>query len=171
MENTHENTHLIDTQEKDMKNTEVEIEELYEDTNDYFTTEEELGHIHPDLNHNFPYPKINSGIMSINCNKTFHPTTIKVSNAQMDVLSNSYLFTNITIFTYIRPVKCNVQILNSRKSPAKRFGFVIIKIPKTNIIIPLQPSYYMLQNTRDIISQTSLKHYSEFRNVITEALR
>ena len=57
--------------------------------------------------------------------------------AQLDGGSNYHVFTNITMFTYIRPVKCNVKIINGRASPSEGFGFVIIKIPKTNIIIPL----------------------------------
>ena len=72
---------------------------------------------------------------------------------------------------YIRPVKCNVKILNGRKYPAKGFGLVITKIPNTNITIPLGPSYYMPQNPQKTISQTELKHYNEFRSVGTEALR
>ena len=40
MENTHEDTHLIDTQEQDMENTEVKQEELYKDTNYDLITEE-----------------------------------------------------------------------------------------------------------------------------------
>ena len=75
------------------------------------------------------------------------------------------------MFAYIIPVKFNVQILNGRKSPATGFGLVIIKIPKKHIIIPLWPSYYMPQNPQNAIIQTSLKHYNEFINVITEALR
>ena len=44
---------------------------------------------------------------------------------------------------YIRPVYFNLKIHNGRKSPAKFFGLVVIKITKTNIIIPLWPSCYM----------------------------
>ena len=56
-----------------MESTEVGQEEIYEDKYDYLITEEQLKHIHPDLNHNFPSPTMNSGIMS-----TFHndPETI-----------------------------------------------------------------------------------------------
>ena len=80
------------------------------------------------------------------------------------------MFTYITIFNYIRPVQCNVKILNDRKFPAKGFGLVIIKIPKTNIIISLWTSYYMPQNPQNTISQTSLKNYNKFISVITEAI-
>ena len=58
----------MDTQEKDMENAEVEQEKLYEDTNYDLITEEELEYIYPDLNHNFPSPTMNSGIMSIHHN-------------------------------------------------------------------------------------------------------
>ena len=89
----------------------------------------------------------------------------------MDGGSNSHVFTDIKLFTYIRPVQYNLQILNGIKAPEKGFGLVIIKIPKTHIIIPLWPSYYIPQNPKNTISQTALKYYNEFRNVITEALR
>ena len=71
----------------------------------------------------------------------------------------------------IRPAKCNVQIINDRKYPVKGFGFVIVKIPKTNIIIPLWTSYYMPQNPQNTILRTALKHNNGFISVKTEALR
>ena len=52
------------------------------------------------------------------------------------------------MFTDTRPVKCNVQIINGRKSPAKGFDIVIVKFPKTHIIIPLWPLYYMPQTQK-----------------------
>ena len=70
--------------------------------------------------------------------------------------------TYINIFTYNRPVKCNVHILNFRKAPVKVFDLVIIKIPKTSIIIPLWPSYYIPQNPQNTICQTSLKYWNQF---------
>ena len=51
-----------------MVNNEVEPDEFYDDTNDDLITEEELEHIHPDLDHNFPSPKMNSVIMTIHQN-------------------------------------------------------------------------------------------------------
>ena len=51
------------------------------------------------------------------------------------------------MFIYIIPVKFNVKILNFIKDPARGFSLVIIKIPKTDIIIPLWTLYYMPQNT------------------------
>ena len=76
------------------------------------------------------------------------PTITQVRNAQLDGVSNPHVFTNITMFTYIIPVKCNVQIINGIKYPTKCFGLVIVKIPKTTIIIPLWPSYRMPQNPK-----------------------
>ena len=49
-------------------------------------------------------------------------------------VSNSRILTDIIMPSYIRPIKCNVQIINGRKSPVKGFCLVIIKIPKRNII-------------------------------------
>ena len=60
---------------------------------------------------------------------------------------------------------------NVRKSPAKGFCLVILKTPETNIIIPFWPSYYMLQNPQNTISQNSLKHHNKFISVIPEDLR
>ena len=51
-----------------MVNNEVEPDEFYDETNDDLITEEELEHIHPDLDHNFPSPTMNSGIISIQYN-------------------------------------------------------------------------------------------------------
>ena len=65
--------------------------------------------------------------------------TTQVINAQLNGGSNSQMFTYITMFTYIIPVKYNVQIINGRKDPAKGSGLVIVKNSKTDIIIPLWP--------------------------------
>ena len=51
-----------------MENNEVEQDELYEETNYDFITEEELENIHLDPDQNFLYSKMNSDIMSINHN-------------------------------------------------------------------------------------------------------
>ena len=40
MENTHEDTYLIDAQEQDMKKNDAEQDKFYEDTNDELITEE-----------------------------------------------------------------------------------------------------------------------------------
>ena len=52
------------------------------------------------------------------------------------------------MFTYKRPLQYDVQILNGSKAPAKGFGLVMVKIPKTNIIMPLWPSYYIKKNIK-----------------------
>ena len=57
------------------------------------------------------------------------------------------------MLTYIRSVKFNVKIINGIKSPAEGFGIVIVKIPKTIIVIPLWPSYYIPQNPKNTISK------------------
>ena len=78
--------------------------------------------------------------------KNTQKSSTQIRNAQMDGGSNCHMFTVIIILTYIRPIKCNVKILNDRKAPGKGFGILIIKTPNTNIIIPLWPSYCMPQN-------------------------
>ena len=51
-----------------MENNEAEKDELYEETNYGLITEEVIEHIHPELDHNFPYPTMNSSVMSIHQN-------------------------------------------------------------------------------------------------------
>ena len=75
------------------------------------------------------------------------------------------------MLTYIRPVNCNIQNTKGRKPPAKGFGLIIVKNPKTNIIIPLCPSYYIPQNPQNKISKIALKDYNKFRSVRTEVPR
>ena len=64
-----------------------------------------------------------------------------------------------------------LKILNGSKSREKGFGLVIIKIPKTNIIITLWKSYYIPQNPQNTISKTTLKYYNPLKSIITEAMR
>ena len=122
----------------------------------------------PDIYHNLPTLTMSSGLMTVHNNdpdnfiddpeyfhqypswiisghggNTLQKNTNQVSTAQLDGGSKSHVFANITMFTYIRPEKWNVQILNGRKSPTKSFGLVIVKIPKIDIIILLWPSYYI----------------------------
>ena len=97
-----------------------------------------------------------------------HRTTTKVSTTQLDGGSNSHVLTYTIMFTYIRPVKCNVHIINGRNPPAKVFGLVIIKIPKQTSLYHCNHNIYATKPTKKI--QTSLKHYNKFISVITEAL-
>ena len=52
----------------------------------------------------------------------------------------------------------------------QRFRLFIIKIPRTNTIISLWPSFYISQNPQNTGSQTELKNYKQFRSVRNEAL-
>ena len=45
------------------------------------------------------------------------------------------MFVEITMVTYIRPAKCNVHIINVRKSTENVFGLVMGEIPKIIIVI------------------------------------
>ena len=77
------------------------------------------------------------------------------TNYQLDKGLTPHVFNDTNMFNYIRSVKCNVEILHVRKYPAKGIGLFIIKIPKTNNIIPLWPKYYMPQ----ICKIQSVKHH------------
>ena len=59
MNNTHEDTNLIDTQEQNIEDAEAEQEEFFEGKDENMITEEELEHIHPDLKYTFTSPTIN----------------------------------------------------------------------------------------------------------------
>ena len=54
---------LLIHKKKDIENNDIEKEDFYEETNYDLITEEELENIHPDLNHNFPSPTMNSDII------------------------------------------------------------------------------------------------------------
>ena len=51
-----------------MENNYVEQDEFHDKKNDEFTPEEELEHIHPDLDNSFPSQTMNSGGMKIHQN-------------------------------------------------------------------------------------------------------
>ena len=51
------------------------------------------------------------------------------------------------MFTYIITVKCNVQIINGRKDPAKGFGLVIINIQNKNYYTTLTIILYATKTT------------------------
>ena len=112
-----------------------------------------------------------SWFLSWNKGNKLHTTATKVSTAQLNGVSNSHVFTDVIMFTYIRPVKCNVQVINGSTASETGFGLVVIKIPKTNIVIPLWPSYSMPQNPQNIINQNALNYYNQFMSVRTEAIR
>ena len=72
----------------------------------------------------------------------------KVITAQLYGGSNSPLFINITIFTYIRPVKLNVHTINGSKVPTRGFGIFIIKIPKKHHYTTLSIILYATEPTK-----------------------
>ena len=94
-----------------------------------------------------------------------------LANVQLYGGLKSHVFTDITMFTYSRPVKCNVKILNVRKYPANVFGLIVLKIAKTNTIVPLWKPYYMPLDPQNTIIQTEIKHYNKLKSVKTKALR
>ena len=63
MDNTHGDTHLIDTHEEHNREG-AEEEGFFEDANENTTTEEELENMHLDLDHNFLSPIMNPGLIT-----------------------------------------------------------------------------------------------------------
>ena len=76
----------------------------------------------------------NSWILSGNKSNIIHLTTTQVSTEQLDGEWKYFVFTDITMFTYIISVKYNVQILNGRKPLEKGFGLVIKKIQTQTLL-------------------------------------
>ena len=52
------------------------------------------------------------------------------------------------MFTYIRPVKRNIKIINGIKAPAKGFGLVIVKTPKNNYYATMSIILYATKTTK-----------------------
>ena len=52
------------------------------------------------------------------------------------------------MLTYIRPKKCNAQILNEIKDSAKGFVIVIVKITKTNDYTTMATILYVTKSTK-----------------------
>ena len=64
--NTNEPTPLVNaTDEYLPEEPEVEEEDYFYDAREYATNEEDLNHIHSDINLNFPLPNINSGVLDM----------------------------------------------------------------------------------------------------------
>ena len=82
------------------------------------------------INDTYGFCQYHSLLISGHEGNTLHPITTQVITEQLDGGSNFHVFTSITIFTYIIPVKYNVQIINGIKAPEKGFGLVIIKFQK-----------------------------------------
>ena len=80
------------------------------------------------------------------------------------------MFNDIKSFTYTRPVKYNVQILNDSKAPAKRIPCCNKNSKNKHHYTTLAIILYATE-PKNTISQSSLKHYNQFRSVITKALR
>ena len=52
----------------------------------------------------------------------------------------------------------------------QKVGYFHGKNTPKKIIIPLWPSYYTPKKLQNIISQTAIKHYNQFRSAITKAI-
>ena len=173
-ENDHINAHEESIREDDEK------EQLFEDINENKITEAELENIHLNINQNLPLLTMNSTLMNVHHNypenfiddpeefcceykeSKIQTSTTQVINSQLDVGSNYRMLTEITMLTYIRPLKCNVQILNGRRSPAKVFGTVIVTLQKQASLCNSGHHTICHKNSQNKISQTSLKNYNPF---------
>ena len=88
----------------------------------------------------------------------------------MDGVSNSHVYTDIIMFTYNRHVKCNIQIQNVSKAPKTILDLSSFKKIKKISLYHFGHHTICHKPTKKI-SQTSLKHYNQFRIIRNEALR
>ena len=72
MNNIDENTHLIDTHEQDTENNDLYQYEFHDEKNNELIPDEELEHIHPDLDKSVPSQTMKSGITTIHKNDPEH---------------------------------------------------------------------------------------------------
>ena len=74
--------------------------------------------------------------------------TTQVITEQIHLGLESPFFTDITMFTYIIPVKCNIQTINGRKAPVKGSGIVIVYISKKHYYTTLVIILYATKPTK-----------------------
>ena len=88
--------------------------------------------------------------------------------AQVDGGSNSHIFTNKDFFHVM--IESTGIITHVTGDPGHYTGICIVLERIGNIIIPLYPSYLMVDNPQNTISTTAIKQYNEYRSVRTETL-
>ena len=84
--------------------------------------------------------------------------------------SNAHVFTEIHDFTQFRLTANNIKKFQGQKCLAEGKGLVIIKLPDSDMIIPLLPSYYYPTAPNNIIGLSPIKEWTKFRSVRLEAL-
>ena len=75
------------------------------------------------------------------------------------------------MFTYIRPVKCSVKILNGRKSPAKYFVLVTVFFFKNKHYYTTMAVILYDTKRKNHNKSICTKHCYQFRRVRTDSLR
>ena len=106
------------------------------------------------------FSQYNIWILSGHGGKTIQPTTTQFFTIQLERGKKSHVFTNIKMFTYIIPVKRNLQILNDSKALAKGFGLVTIKIPKKHYYTTLAIILYVTKPIKHNKSNCTQKIHS-----------
>ena len=70
----------------------------------------------------------------------------------------------------MQPIKTQVTQVSGQTAICEGIGIVIIKIPKTDVILPLYPAYFAPEFPQNTISPNAIKHYNKYRSVWSEAL-
>ena len=86
---------------------------------------------------------------------------------QLDGGSNSHVLTDKENFVQYKEISVNIQQISGSTAIAVGYRLAIIKIPKTELIIPLWPVYYMPHNHQSTFSQNAIKSYKKIRCVHT----
>ena len=84
--------------------------------------------------------------------------------------SNAHRFTNKKWFFLLQPSSEHITQVSGATAKAKGLGVVFFCVPKSDLIIPLYPSYYAPDFPQNTISSDAMKLYNNFRKVTTEAL-
>ena len=100
---------------------------------------------------------------------SFHPHSTNVQ-CHWDGGSNSHIFTNKDYFFILQPASGVITQVSGSSAAVEGLGIVFIRVPKSDIILPLYPCYYAPSFPQHTISPPAIKHYNHYRSVRTEAL-
>ena len=84
--------------------------------------------------------------------------------------SNSHIFTSKEFFYVLQPASGVITQVSGSSASVEGLGIVFMRVPKSDIIIPLYPCYYAPTFPQHTLSPPAIKHYNNYRSVRTEAL-
>ena len=79
---------------------------------------------------------------------------------QADSGANASVFNNKSYFIQFHQTKQTLQAFQGVKCLTEGIGLVIIRIPNTDMVIPIFPSYYCSTAPHNIIGLSAIKHHT-----------